>query len=557
MIHTPIRQFILSSVLGFFFLIFPLFCFAYSPDQQQLLYSSQQYYGQAQYPYSTSFAQTYQPASSNIAGVVWKTAYHVDCSSYVSLDTPVLSLTLHEGNPNETPFYTQEYTCAWILNNLEFDNYTDVYFPLDDLQIYPNYEYNADLTYSFSFNALWTVTNWFGGSTYGENYTDGSFWHYYPSSWENYSGNDTYFIVIPNQGTQTYFTAPEQTYNEGVADWIEMPTYIFEGVCPTDGSNRLALLDTFEDNCTFLNSIVFNIDCSSGTFTHASNVNQNLNDKWIIDKEYVNQRCVEEEDVDTGLYKRTLYRGYESGSHDWGISINYPTDDGSHYFTVKPLDDWSFNFAYRIPDEGLASTTLFSVMQMLSSTSTTILATPVTDHIDDFDPDLIGSFTPLGIDIADSTTYYFRASLLYDSAVQYEMRFTVVGSSSATIESQGTTTEDMGWVGNALRSAFVPKQKFMKDYIDSIPDILSSKKPFSYFYQMYDVLASTTVSSTPLALNFSIPIVGEDATVTMPFLDTSESHLTSFLNSSRPYLIYALWIMFGLFCFERIADFEI
>lgn len=375
--------------------------------------------------------------------------------------------------------------------------------------------------------------------------------------WQNYT---FFFDNISENASSNLLSF--STPNNG--EYIPTGSYLFSGNCTKNGVNELALSDSLILGGEYHNGVFvplsqllnFTHNCSDGIFTATSTIDVGLRAKYVYDRDWL---AMSNRIMDATSTSYIAYNGYVPGSLQWALQIIWPENHTwQNVYTVQLSNNFPFKISYSLPDTTLATSTIFSLDRLASSNSTTTELQIMHNSLLYFDPDENGFLQTNGIEASTTPTYY-AAYLQNGDEIEYQLYFSVQGVSDMSYPSASqypNNNSDLGLIGNALRLAFVPRKKYLNDFITDIPNALRSKIPFSYFYQISDIFSQQNATSTQVVLNldFTIPLVG---TVKMPFINTNENNLSNFLASIRPFLVGAMWIMFAIYLFERVADFDI
>jgi len=114
---------------------------------------------------------------------------------------------------------------------------------------------------------------------------------------------------------------------------------------------------------------------------------------------------------------------------------------------------------------------------------------------------------------------------------------------------------DSGFWCELFQVVFIPSDNVLELYQDNIIPIFETKKPFSYFYEITDRIASTTIASTTLQLDWVIDV--GVASVTLDFFDSENSYFKQITDPLRPYLVWAIWLLFMFGIIERIMHLDL
>jgi len=113
------------------------------------------------------------------------------------------------------------------------------------------------------------------------------------------------------------------------------------------------------------------------------------------------------------------------------------------------------------------------------------------------------------------------------------------------------TDADFGWLGNMFRDVivwlFYPSDVSLSRFTD-LADEIKDKIPFSYYYEIKDILAAPSITSTSTALNINLSYLGMSDSV--PFF--SLDNLGSFLTTMRTLFSVICWIFLAIYFIWRI-----
>jgi len=179
--------------------------------------------------------------------------------------------------------------------------------------------------------------------------------------------------------------------------------------------------------------------------------------------------------------------------------------------------------------------------------------------------------------------YAFYASQVFNlwefeaKNITYEVRARAVSTSGIVSNWSATTTfhtivgevigqpEDCkGWncLTNLMATLFIPSSEYwVQEQWDTLVNSIQSKVPFSYFYDLGAILASTTATTTAgLSGTFEIPIVDEfGATGTTPWsleiLPQNGQFFDAWDTNMRPLLIFIIQGLTIAYFYMRLRDF--
>lgn len=354
------------------------------------------------------------------------------------------------------------------------------------------------------------------------------------------SDNDEMLSYILNYGASDY-TISDPLDNS----FIPVGEYVFSGDCPTDGTDVLFLSRYY----TGFYDDWFDIDCIDNQWTATTTIELNKQNIFLSlkgDSDNSEQQVV------------TVYGQDTSALNNYFLNITYPTDDNEHYFVRQPSDDAEFTFTYQLPYYDLATSTTFEVLEYEGLDWSGDYTKIFSNSLEFYDAELVGSFT-LDSFIASSTkVMYYEANLLdSNDDLQYSLKFRVSGTGDSTTPSPtAPAIKDYGFLGNLLRSLFVPDRRFMIDYVEVIPDELAKVVPFCYYYQVKGEIENLSVTaSSTTEISLTVPFEGQN--LNLPLLDTTIEGVNEFSNGIRPFFEVAIWVALLFYIIHRVFDFEI
>jgi len=166
-------------------------------------------------------------------------------------------------------------------------------------------------------------------------------------------------------------------------------------------------------------------------------------------------------------------------------------------------------------------------------------------------------YTNIGIGMTTRTEYTLYALPLTNENTPVVIPLILKGVVSGALPNDESAltgrSRDYGYWGNIFADAFIPSSFDLQDKVGTLKNSFSEAVPFVYFYDVKDTYSNISVNNASADLTFQIPITGGN-NMQMSFLDTSSDDIVDFSDGIRPYLIGALWIFFGLYLFNRIAD---
>jgi len=131
--------------------------------------------------------------------------------------------------------------------------------------------------------------------------------------------------------------------------------------------------------------------------------------------------------------------------------------------------------------------------------------------------------------------------------------FVIYNGTSATTTSQ--LCADSGWWCELGYYLFVPPQSVFNAYNNDVLIPMKTKIPFVYFFDMYDLLATTTVASTTddYLLTIKPKVMGQELELNILSLDPN-SDVIKWAIALRGWILGAIWISFGIGAFFTIRS---
>lgn len=326
-------------------------------------------------------------------------------------------------------------------------------------------------------------------------------------------------------------------------------TYNFLGTCPTNGTDQLLFINTFEDNpdlCIQPDLVDFTVDCIDNEFSYTADIYLGHNSVGIYDKSYwVENSCY----PDFNYFADINYIGYEPTDFNLWISSPYTSENNQsnyNYLLVQESENFPIQFSYTAIGD---PTEIYLTMENTNNVFEVQGAPIIFDTLSNLDPN---NLNYIWTDVTASSTeiFYYRASLSLqgDPGNFRVIYFAVDGSGGidtpAPLEDD---QQDYGFWGNIFRQSFVPRQSFLNKFTDLKQDIFK-KIPLGYFTLFKQRLSGLGTLSTNenIELSFSIPpsVMGEEnGTTTFSFMDTSLPTVANYADGLRPYFVYGLWLL--------------
>lgn len=400
---------------------------------------------------------------------------------------------------------------------------------------FPDSEVVSGQTYYFRYSLM----NCDSGTYYGSSVD-----LYDGGSWNGSNLSDTYFVmydVEPNAPASSQITSPLDYTTAQVNNDLTI-----SGNCIENGTNTTAF---------FFNGQYNFVECSSYTFSTTRNSSRVGTAVYVL-----RDNC---QQIDNNWYCNfaddVLVEWVSSTSTSpYSIEIINPSYTGDKYFKRQASNDAEFLFRYKLPSMEMSSSTNI-IIEKFDSGWQNVLEIVANNSIDYLDPELDEQFIVGGFEASSTALTYYRALMRLPNegykqvAVLY---WYIDGSGDSSTPIADVKENDYGVWGNLLRSLFVPDRRFMKDYVDDIPDKLSQVVPFYYYYQLKGQLENLSVSaSSSLVIDYQIPIEGQN--LTLPFFDSGSSGVKEVADGLRPWAEYMVWILLLFYIVYRVFDFEL
>ncbi|OGH85612.1 MAG: hypothetical protein A2493_01980 [Candidatus Magasanikbacteria bacterium RIFOXYC12_FULL_33_11] len=328
-----------------------------------------------------------------------------------------------------------------------------------------------------------------------------------------------------------HITSPEM--NEAVIDdtWITV-----EGVCPTNGTNRIG----FTNDCLGFDGIQYTTACVDGAFS-AEFYKSGLSDRIIAREiDSVSGDCVDYDDL-MDFIEVDGFEVIEGYPDDWYFNFDYYDDydiriKSPSFDTALTLPSGStsadFTFGFVYPTEQLANLN-FNIKQY------------------DSDGNLLnGSY--YNEDLADMTDTWNHVVNLTASSTQ-GIHYVVQLSESGEMKRQfpfGIYVSDLDFVYNPDDYDY---------FFPRLVDELKQKIIFNYYFAFhdgfYDMFNGTYSKASDDALDITFKSVSGDGEYNMDvkIFSASDSRVKTFTSGLRPYIVALLWLVFALYVVFRIT----
>lgn len=228
---------------------------------------------------------------------------------------------------------------------------------------------------------------------------------------------------------------------------------------------------------------------------------------------------------------------------DWQtyLDIYKPKASDDGYFRIKTPTS-SVDFIYKFPKTYKIKITQEGVEKLATST------------FDEIDPYGTGFFTVNNIDAATGTVKWLQATVYnYEDEEVINALFPIVGLEEGELENLGYGANE-NFFTRFLSSLFVPSTTYLNKFKIDLPELLKTKIPFSYFYDIKTAINDIQVGEAKEFPGISYTIAGYNFEFNP--LDIEEAGM---LESGGWATFYDLmkitcWLMFILYLFGRIRD---
>jgi len=341
---------------------------------------------------------------------------------------------------------------------------------------------------------------------------------------------DLYYMLYDDPSAPLFYITDPQADDYLLADFMVTVT----GVCPTNGTNRIGLINS----CSSFEQINYNIDCIDNQFS--GEIFKTRGQNFIVAREAdsVSEDCVDYDDLmymvgvhdfdlvyddnDAWYQNMDYYSGYD-------ITITNPDFDQALLLpNGTTAIDITFNFTY--PLERLSYLT-FNIKQYLDDG--TLLD-------ENYYTESLSNMTDTASHIvnveASATRYHYIVQLLDETAIKRQYPFSVRVSDLDFIYSQGD-------------GYFFPR----------LVSVLKEKVVFSYYFTFYDGFANLfnyDFGDAPnSALNITLKSVSANGEydLDVPVFSFDDERVISFTHSLRPYVVAILWLIFAMYVIFRVT----
>ena len=341
---------------------------------------------------------------------------------------------------------------------------------------------------------------------------------------------DFYYMLYDDPSAPLFYITDPQVDDYLLADF----TTTVSGVCPTNGTNRIGLINS----CTNFTSIEYNIDCVDNLFT--GDIFKSRGQDFIVAREIdgVSQDCVDYDDLvyTVGVHDFDLvydegevwyedmdyYSGYDINiiDPDFDTSLLLPagsTDTDITFdfsYPVDRLEFLTFNIKQYIDDGTLLDDNYYS--ESLSNMSDTH------NHIVNLE--------------ASNTRYHYIVQLLDNTIVKRQFPFSV-------------RVSELDYLYSENDGYFFPR----------LVATLKEKVVFSYYFSFYDGFTNLfnhefeSVSDEALNITFKSVSANGEYNLDVPIFSFDDDRVKSFTQSIRPYVVALLWLIFAMYVIFRIT----
>jgi len=221
------------------------------------------------------------------------------------------------------------------------------------------------------------------------------------------------------------------------------------------------------------------------------------------------------------------------------LDINKPKASDDGYFRIKTPTS-SVNFIYKFPETYKIKITQEGIGKLATTT------------FDEIDPYGTGFFTVNNIDAATGTVKWLQATVYnYEDEEVINALFPIVGLEEGELENLGYGVNE-NFFTRFLSSLFVPSTTYLNKFKIDLPELLKTKIPFSYFYDIKTAINDIQVGEAKEFPEISYAIAGYN-------FEFNPLNIAGMLESEGWATLYdlmkiACWLMFILYLFGRIRD---
>lgn len=362
----------------------------------------------------------------------------------------------------------------------------------------------------------------------------------------------------------TFTTPSNSAYIE--ANQSGTKTFTFEGTCPEDAEDELAisydLIDSIDIDETTMTAIpindqlTFDIDCVDNEWSKTLPVKNGETIIWLYTKHW--QDDPNHYPFTSSNIKALVYNGYVINQSAWSLTL--PQDDGNHNIKVQAETSYGiyFPYAYQIPPGVNRSEVTFK-LKTFSSQANQYLDNSPSTVIDDTLNDLDTNDRGYVLDqrtVASGSTYYWTAILIYKGNGVFVLPLQVYGCTSSDITCKPNTYQPTEWGSwTWLKNLLMPGKTVMDTFRTNIEDKLMYKKPFSYYSQVRQELLMTVNDNVNINLGFELPVANQNVNVSI--LDMTSQPIQDFSSGIKTVLVAAMWLNFAGYVAFRIINLTI
>lgn len=360
-------------------------------------------------------------------------------------------------------------------------------------------------------------------------------------TWDSLGFNDNYHNLSYNQSFDDFvsvgslppfaITSPEM--DEAVIDdsWITV-----EGVCPTNGTNRIG----FTSDCLGFDDIQYTVDCVGGTFS-GQFYKSGLSDRVIAREiDSVSGDCVDYDDL-MDFIEVSGIEVIEGYPDDWYFDFDYYDDydiriHSPVFDTALTLPQGStstdFTFGFIYPSEQLANMN-FNIKQYDSDGN----LLNANYHNEDLS------------DMTDTWSYTVNLTASSTQGIHYVVQLTESGEMKRQYPF-GIYVSDLDFVINPDDYEY---------FFPRLVEELKKKVIFNYYFAFhdgfYDMFNADYSQADDDALDLTFKSVSGDGEYNLDItvFSASDARVKSFASGLRPYIVALLWLLFALYVVFRIT----
>lgn len=343
--------------------------------------------------------------------------------------------------------------------------------------------------------------------------------------------------------------------NPSPGSFIQIPSTSFNGTCPINGTNQLALINVASNNNSASESD-FTIDCTSHAWSTTHDISLGGQQFAIVDHSWLaDQPGIIAEGAPCGsTFCETAFVNFTgtAPNYEYNLAILYPQCTNGVCDNLATTSNFPFRFSYSVPTDKQESDHFYLEKDCDSG----FLSCTEVDFgtINNADPDgngFIDTGTGDAVIISDSTKRYYVVKIKSGSIVDTSLVFTTKENTTTGQNPVLPKARCTGFFG-PLCELFIPRGRVVNLLTDNIPSLLKTKVPFGYFYAVSDKL--TNVNSGETSLSVIVPIHIANTNISWHLIDSSDSSYTHITDVLKPIITWALWLGLIFYVYVSIRD---